>query len=297
MPNTILTADEIATIGAKLVGADLGLSNLFSRDVAADFGGGKGETIRVRVPGAVPSRERAADDTTTPLAVDTISEQSISVELSTLAYSNVAISVADAELNLVDFAKQVLYPQTRSVTRKVETEAAAALLATPATTLAYTAATPAKLFTQLRKTLRDRGVDAESKIVAVVGSSVYADILDAPVGSGFDSNGTTVRGIEIHESSRVPADNVVAFVKEAFSLVVRAPEPPAGAPYAASVRAEGDSPFALTHIQAFDVATGSDRSIVEALVAVAPMPLAVDRENGVVELVPHGGAVRVDTAA
>ena len=106
-----------------------------------------------------------------------------------------------------------------------------------------------------------------------------------------------MRGFEIHESRRIRADEVVAFVREALSLVVRAPEPPAGAAFAASVRAEGDSPFALTHIQAFDVSTGSDRSIVEALVAVVPMPLAVDRENGTVELVPHGGAVRVDTAA
>lgn len=297
MPNTILTADEIAEVGAKLVGTDLGISKLFSSDVAADFGGGTGETIRVRIPGAVPSRERAANDTTTALAVDTITEQSVPVTLDTLAYSNVALSVADTELSLVSFGKQVLEPQTRAITRKVESEAAAALLATPATALTYAAATPAKLFTAIRKTLRDRGVSAEAKIVAIVGSSVYADILDAAPGSGFDANGSTVRGIEIHESSRVPADEAIAFVREAFSLVVRAPEPPAGAPYAASVRAEGDSPFALTHIQAFDVATGSDRSIVEALVAVVPMPLAVDRENGTVELVPHGGAVRVDTAA
>ena len=297
MPNTILNADEIAAVAARLVGLDLGISKLFSSDVTADFGGGTGETIRVRVPGAVPSRERAANDTTTALAVDTISEQSVPVTLDTLAYSNVALSVADTELNLVDFTKQVLDPQSRSITRKVEAEAATALLATPATTLAYTAATPAKLFTQIRKTLRDRGVDAEAKIVAVVGSSVYADILDAAPGSGFDANGTTVRGIEIHESSRVPADNVIAFVREAFSLVVRAPEPPAGAPYAASIRAEGDSPFALTHIQAFDVASGSDRSIVEALVAVVPMPQARDNEDGTVTLVPHGSAVRVDTAS
>ncbi|KQX07191.1 MULTISPECIES: P22 phage major capsid protein family protein [unclassified Leifsonia] len=296
MPNTILTADEIATIGAALVGSDLGLAKLFSSDVAADFGGGTGETIRVRIPGAVPSRERAANDTTTALAVDTITEQSVPVTLDTLAYSNVSLSVSETELGLIDFGKQVLEPQTRAISRRVEQEAAAALLATPTTELIYTAATPAKLFTAIRKTLRDRGVSAESKIVAVVGSSVYADLLDGPLGT-WDANGVTVRGIEIHESSRLGADDVVAFVKEAFSLVVRAPEPPAGAGYGASIRAEGDSPFALTHLQAFDVATGSDRSIVEALVAVVPMPQAKDNEDGTVALVPHGNVVRVDTAA
>ncbi|TYL51037.1 P22 phage major capsid protein family protein [Agromyces mariniharenae] len=296
MPNNILTADQVAEIGAKLVGGDLGISKLFSRDVEADFGGGTGDTIRVRIPGAVPSRERAANDVSTALAVDTISEQSVPVTLDTLAYSNVALSVADTELNMMDFGKQVIYPQTRAITRKVESEAAAALVATPATALTYASATPAKLFTAIRKTLRDRGVDAESKIVAVVGSSVYADLLDGPAGT-WDATGSTVRGIEIHESSRIAADNVIAFTREAFSLVVRAPEPPAGAPYAASIRAEGDSPFALTHIQAFDVATGSDRSIVEALVAVVPMPQAKDNEDGTVTLVPHGNAVRVDTAA
>jgi hypothetical protein len=296
LPNTILTADQVAEVAAKLVAADLGISKLFSRDVEADFGGGTGETIRVRIPGAVPSRERSAFDTTTPLAVDTISEQSVPVTLDTLAYSNVALSRGDVELGILDFAKQVLDPQTRAITRKVESEAAAALVATPATALTFDSAAPAKLFTAIRKTLRDRGVDAETKLYAVVGSSVYAALLDGPLGT-WDASGSTVRGIEIHESSRIATDEVIAFTREAFSLVVRAPEPPAGAAYAASIRAEGESPFALTHIQAFDASTGSDRSIVEALVAVVAMPQARDNEDGTVTLVPHGNAVRVDTAA
>lgn len=292
MTNNILTADEIAAVAAKLVGTDLGLAGLFSRDVEDSFHGGAGEVIRVRVPGAVPSRERAAGDVSTPLAIDSITEQSIPVTLDTLAYSNVALSVADLDLNLLDYSAQILVPQTRAISRKVESEAAAALLATPISALTYTASDPAKLFTAMRRQLRTAGVPAESKLVAVVGANVYADLLDA---DAIDDAGR-VRGIEVHESTRIPADNAIAFVKEAFSLVVRAPEPPAGAPFSASVRSD-KAEFAMTHIRAFDAATASDRSIVEALVAVTPMPLAVDNEDGTVTLVANGGAVRVDTAA
>ncbi len=292
MANTILTADEIATIAASLAGQDLGLAALFSRDVEADFGGGTGATIRVRVPGAVQAHERSAFDKTTPLAVDEIVEQSIPVTLDTLVYSNVPLSVGDQELNIVDFGVQILKPQTSAIVKNIEAQAAAALVATPATTVTYAAATPAKAFTKLRSTLRANGVSSGARMRAAVGSDVWADLLDGPLGT-FDEGGKTVRGVEVYESTRIPAKEVVAFIPEAFSLVVRAPQVPAGAPFGASVKSGG---FALTHLQTFDSATASDRSIVEALVAVTAMPLAVDNEDGTVDLVEHGGAVRIVTS-
>ncbi|WP_438855703.1 hypothetical protein [Agromyces sp. M3QZ16-3] len=289
MTNTIVTVDDVAKVAAELVGTDLGLARHFSRDIESSWGGGTGDTIRVRVPSALPSRERSASDSSTALTVDSLSEQSIPVTLSTLAYSNVALSVADLELNLQDMASQVIAPQTRAISRKIEQEAATALLATPASVLTYDAANPAKLVTAMRKQLRDNGVSGETSIIAVAGSQVYADLLDAD--AIVDGR---VRGVEIHEMTRIPADEIVAFVRDAFALVVRAPQAPAGAPASASVRSEGGE-FALTAIRAFDAATASDRSIVEALVAVQPMPLAIDNEDGTVTLQANAGAVRVVT--
>ncbi|WP_353813859.1 P22 phage major capsid protein family protein [Agromyces sp. SYSU T00266] len=290
MTNDILTADAVASVAANIVGQDMNLAALLYKDLANEFVGGRGSTVRVRVPGAVPSRTRNAFDTTTAMAVDTIAEVGISVTLDTLAYSNVALAPGDLDLALEDHAAQVLRPQASSIAKHIEAATADAMSATAATALTYSAADPAKTFTAIRRTLRSNGVPADARLIAAVGANVYADLLDA---DAFDENGK-VRGFEVHESTRIAADDVIGFIPEAYALVVRAPEVPAGAPYGASVRENG---FALTHLRAFDANTAADRSIVEALVAVQPMPLPVDNEDGTVTLLTDGGAVRVNTAA
>lgn len=90
-----------------------------------------------------------------------------------------------------------------------------------------------------------------------------------------------------------PTD-IVGFVKPAFALVVRAPAKPDGAAYGASVSAGG---FALPHIMSYDDSVAADRSLLSVFAEVTAMPLAVDREDGTVALVEHGGAVRVLASA
>lgn len=293
MSNSFLTADNLARITAKIVGADLGLAGLVYRDLAAEFSAGNGNTVKVRVPGAVASQTRSIYDSSTPLVSDEIAEQSIDVELTDHVYDNVVLSEGDLDLDLKDFASQVLRPQALAIVKHVERAVAAAMKATPENSgITYAAADPARAFTQARKALRDSGVPTEAPLIAAVGSGVYGDLLDGPVGT-FDENGK-VRGFQIVESTRLASDEIVGFVKEAFALVVRAPQVPAGAPYGASVSEEG---FALRHIRSYDSTVAADRSLVSAFVGVQAMPLAVDAEDGTVSLVEHGGAVRVLTAA
>jgi hypothetical protein len=303
LPTQILTPSDVAGVAARLVGTDLNLARLISTDYAADFAGHRGSTVNVRVPGAVAASTKDARDTTTPLVASPIVEQSIPVTLNTLAYSNVPLAPGHYDLDIESFAAQILRPQADALVEYVEAEIADALQATPETTaITYAAATPAKTFTAIRRTLRQNGVPAGTKLTAVVGANVYADLLDADAEVGSDQI-LRVRGFEIHESTRLAADEIVGFVPAAFSLVVRAPEPPAGAPFSASVRTDAvagpdraTSGFAVTHIRAFDTSTGVDRSIVQALVAVAAMPLPV-RVDDAIELVANAGAVRVLTAS
>ncbi len=205
-----------------------------------------------------------------------------------------ALSEGDLDLDLGSFARRVLEPQTTAVVKRVEREVALAMTSTPATELTYDPANPAKVFTAIRRQLRDNGVPAGVKLTAAVGSNVYADLMDGPTGSAgttFDADGK-VRGFDVVESTRLGADEIVAFVKEAFALVVRAPQVPVGAPYGASVSEGG---FALRHLRAYDTSTAVDRSLVSAFVGVSAMPLAIDNEDGTVTLKPHAGAVRVVT--
>lgn len=288
MSNTFAITDA-ATVASKLVGIDLNLAQHMSLDLAANYAAGKGSTVDVRVPGAVMARTKAANDKTTQLVTDEITEQTIPVKLETLAYSKTVLSVEDTTLNLKDFSAQVLAPQSSAIRTYIEREAAAAIQATPAdATITYDPADPAKLVTAMRRILRGNGVTAETPIRVAVGADLYADLLDAKA-----IEDGKVHGIPVIESTRLLATEAAAFIPSAFAVVVRAPAVPSGVE-AASVKTEG---WALTTIRDFDPGVGAEVSIVESLVKVAPMPLAVDNEDGTVTLVDHGGAVRVDTAA
>jgi hypothetical protein len=292
MANTFLNSDNIAEVAAKLVGADLSLAGRISRDVEANFTSGSGSTVRIRVPGSVASQSRGLYDTTTPLVSDELAEQFIPVTLSEHIYNQVPLSEGSLDLDLKDFTAQVIGPQARAIVTHVERAVAAAMTATPANaSIVYAAATPAKAFTAARRVLRDAGVPAEAPLLAVVGSKIYGDLLDGPLGT-FDADGK-VRGIEVLESTRIDPDEIIVFVREAFSLVVRAPAVPSGAPYGASVSSGG---FALRHIRSFDSTVAVERSLMSAFVGVTALPLARDLENGLVSLVPNAGAVRIVTA-
>ncbi|MET4620426.1 hypothetical protein ABIE18_001875 [Arthrobacter sp. 2762] len=293
MTNSFVTAENVARVAANLVGQDLNLAGKVHRDLEADFATGKGNIVKVRVPGAVAAQTRSIYDTSTPLVSDEIAEQSIDVELTDHVYDNVVLSEGDLDLEIASFAAQVLRPQSIAIVKHVERAVAAAMRATPETTaITYTAATPAKTFTQIRKALRDNGVPTEAPLMAAVGSAVYADLLDGPMGTWDDSS--KVRGFEIIESTRLAPDEIIGFVREAFALVVRAPRVPDGAPFGASVTEKG---FSLRYIRSFDGTVAADRSLVSAFVGVQSMPLAVDNENGTISLVENGGAVRVLTTA
>jgi len=289
MVYALLTPDKIASVAATLVGADLGLAGLVYRDVERDFGDGSGDTVKIRVPGALASQTRGVRSLD-PLVRGTLQEQHVDVVLSDEVYDQIPLARGTLDLDLVDFSKQILVPQASAIVRHIERTVAAAMSATPeTTTITYDAAAPAKTFTQIRRALRDNGVGSETPLLAAVGSGVYGDLLDADA-----LENDSVRGFRVYESTRLASDEIVGFVEQAFALAVRAPVAPEGAPYSASVKEGG---FALTHVRAFDPTIGADTSLVSALVGCRAMPLAIDNEDGTVTLTPHAGAVRVLTAA
>jgi hypothetical protein len=296
-------APTIATLAAKLTGKDFNLAKLISTDAAAEFGEGSGATVRIPVPGAVPTRTKPIGDKSTALVADELAEKYIDVTLTDHLYNVVVLSESDMSLELADYARQVLAPQTRAIAAKVEALTAAAITATPETTsVTYTAAAPAKAITAARRILRQNGVPESAKLTAAVGASVYADLLDAPAGQGFDANGTHVRGVEVVESTRLAAGDIAVFIASAFTLVARAPKVPNGAAYGASIKTpvlddNRGAQFAVRVINDYDATVAADRSLVSSFVKVAAMPLPVDNEDGTVTLLANGGCVRIDTTA
>lgn len=297
MSNTFTAADA-ASVAAILAHKDLNIAGTVARDVEADFNPGRGLTIPVRIPGATVAGTKDPSDTTTPLTLGSIHEQSVDVTIDTHAFSRVALSEADMSLNLTDYSAQVTRAQTAALASYAEDRVVSAMQATPLTDLAYDAANPAKTFTAARAVLRKNGVNGATPLFAAVGADVYAALLDGPP-STFDAADGRVRGFTVQESTALAPGEVTFYVRNAFTLVLRAPIAPAGVPFSASVKVETEnSEFALRLIRTFNPAVAAEESLVSVLVGARAMPLpVVDTATGTVNLVQDGGVVRIDTAS
>lgn len=293
-----LDINNVAIITAKLVGADFNLASLISSDVAAEFHPGQGATVRVPVPAAIPTRSKNIFDKTTALVADELTEQHIDVTLADHLYNLAILSEGDLSLNIANYGRQVLAPQARAIAAKIEALTAATMSATPAEPgVTYIDTNPAKAISSARRILRSNGVGADAPLIAAAGASVYTDLLDA--GALIDDK---VHGIRVVESTRLAESDLIVFTPSAFTLVVRAPVVPQGAAYGASIttpildNANGKA-FAIRVLNDYDSNVAADRSLVGTFAAVASMPLPVDREDGTVDLVKHGGAVRITSSA
>lgn len=306
MANDFYTANQVAEVGLKLAEEDAFLSALVSREIVNPLaGGGKGRTVDVKVPTALIAHERGIDDKTTALLKDELSETTVPVTLGTRAYSNVWLSDGDLSLDLRDFSAQVLAPQIDAVTDFVENEVADALNAiTLDTSIAWDPADPVPTFTAIRKLLRKRGVP-QTGLQVVVGVDVYAALLDAKAITDNSESGSTaalregnvgrIRGFNIVESTRVADDQIVAFHRSAFTLVVRPPVVSPGASFGTTLTSRG---FGLRYIRDYDSQHTADYSLVDTMLGVAAMPLyRVTRNYGAstasVSSVTGGGAFRM----
>ena len=313
MANAFYTPAQAAEVAAKLAGQDALLSALVSRNYQDELlGGGKGGApVSIKMPTTLIARERGIDDVTSSIILDEITETRETFNLDRIHnYSAVPLSEQDLTLELTDFAGQVLAPQTEAIVDALEHKLATALLAVPLTTdlPAWNAADPIPFFTALRKRLRDNGV-AAANLNLVVGTAIYAALLDAKAITDVSESGSTealreagvgkIRGFQIVESTRVPEDEILAFHRDAVTLITRAPVVPQGASFGASVAAGG---FSLRYIRDYDAMKTVDRSIVSTFSAVGILPtykIERDYTTGLVvkTTLANGGVIRVDTVA
>lgn len=292
MPHTFLDPAEVAALGTELVRGDLVLGQLVGRTAETKFSKGKGASVDIRKPATLVARTRAVG-ATAAITTDTLTEAYQTITITEQAYSAVDLTDADLTLNLSEFGRQVLAPQSIAVgeyieealVTKLNTVVANVALSVGGGALAYAAATPVKTFTRVRKLLRDMKVPA-SGLVAVVGTQVYADLLDS--GSlDNDKSGTadalrnanvgSLRGFTIVESNRFDEDDVFVFHRDAVQLVMAAPAAPRGASFAASVAQDG---YGLSWIMDYDAASLQDRSVLSTFIGVGLVTVRVQPKTG-----------------
>jgi hypothetical protein len=282
MAHTFLDPNEVAILGSALVRGDLVLGQLVGRTVETKFTKGKGASVDIRMPATLQARTRAVG-AVTEITTDELTETYQSVQITEQAYSAVDLTDADLTLNLHDFGQQVLAPQAIAVGEHIEDTIADRLATVTASGIAYSSATPVKTLTAVRKELRDMKVPA-SGLVAVVGTRVYADMLDS---GAFDNDKAgnadalrnaqvgNVRGFRVVESNRVPEDDMFVYHRDAVQLVMAAPAAPRGASFAASVAQDG---YGLSWIMDYDARTLQDRSVLSVFLGTGL--LSVKRAQG-----------------
>lgn len=312
-PNNFYQAPQVAQTAIALANEDAYLSATVNRNYENDLlgGGGKGTTVNVRIPSALIAHERGIDDVATQIIIDSLSESTFAITLGTHAYSAVGLSEGDLTLHLESFAAQVLAPQVAAVVDDVEHAVTQAILALPglqtgeALKAVYDPTNPVAYFIELRRILRNRGVNPGSLNLAV-GTQVFADLLaskqlidaaeSASTAALREGQVGRVQGFQVVESTRFGGYQIAAYSSDAITLAVRAPIVPLGASFGASESSNG---FALRYVRDYDPTVMKDRSVVSTFAGVAAMPLyKVTRDytatTAAVAQVPGGAAILTD---
>lgn len=327
MANSFYTPTQVAQTAVAMAQQGAYLSGTINRNYENDLlgGGGKSTTVNIKVPSALVARERGIDDITTAIILDSLSETTIPLTLGTHVYSGVALSEGDLTLHLASFAEQVLQPQMDAVVDDIEDLVSSAINAAPglqtgekvrpsvgSNLKAAWASDPIKFLIDVRRILVARGVP-QSNLNVVVGTNVYADLvstgklLDAAQAASSaalrEGSVGRVAGFTIVESTRVNADHIVAYHRDAFTLATRAPLVPAGVAFGAF---EASGGYSLRYIRDYDASVAKDRSLVSTFAGAAAMPLyKITRtynhttpasSTATVTTVPGGAALQIDTS-
>lgn len=271
MSNIFAVSNVVAKNAASLLKAELVLGRLVFRDAEAEFIGGRGDTVRVRVPRVIQAKPFTGS---TSAVTSSLNEQSVPVKLNTHAMSGIELTAQDMTLNIENFSAQILTPQVAGVAEMVEGEIANVMQPViDAATLTIDPKNPRDAITQAGEILDTRKVGAATRVL-VVSPKVKRVLLMDPTLSAVDSAGSPsalrdaivgrLHGLDVYMSPFITG-GAVAMTKEAFAAAIKAPAKPYSVNGASAVD-DNNQGFALSWFVAFEGETRQERSIVEAFV-------------------------------
>ncbi|MGW7270818.1 P22 phage major capsid protein family protein [Streptomyces sp. NPDC054864] len=271
MANAFLKAETIAATALGLLEREMVLSNLVWSNAGFDFTGAKADTVTVRIPATTTAREYEwRNDRSADIVLDSLSEDSITVQLNKDIYSAIAVTDEELTLDIKDFGSQVLQPQVNAIAKAVDTGVATmiegATYGNPTVSLDET--DPWLGIVDARATLNKSNVPQEGRTL-LIGSDVETALLKSGrindlSKSGSDSalrNATVGRlaGFDLVVSNAIAPRAAYGFIPSAFVLATRAPAIPAGVTSGSSQSYNG---LAMRWIRDYDAAKLRDRSIL-----------------------------------
>lgn len=275
--NTFITPTVISKVAIGALVQDLVLPRLVNRDVEADFQGGEGTVVNVRVPpsvsgGGARTYTQALRDTATPIVLDRITETTIPVAIGPMLYKGVPVTDEEFTFTLTDFTRQVIEPIVQPVGIGAEALLAAEINSFPASATIVPAADGSDIhdaILEARMTLDKRHVPKQGRML-IVSPEIEMMLLSDPINRlvRYQDSGTTevlreanigrLYGMPVIGSTELTAKSFVIMTRDAFTFVMRAPAVPAGCNFGQSVSYQG---MAMRFIRDYDSAFMQDRAI------------------------------------
>jgi hypothetical protein len=275
--NTFLTPTVISKVAIGALVQDLVLPRLVNRDVEADFQGGSGTVVNVRIPptvtgGGARTYTQTLRDASTPIVLDRIVETTIPVTIGPMLYKGVPVTDEEFTFTLTDFTRQVIEPIVQPVGIGAEALIAAEINSFTASTTIVPAADGSDIhdaILEARMTLDKRYVPKQGRML-IVSPEVEMMLLSDPINRlvRYQDSGSTevlreanigrLYGMPVIGSTELTAKSFVIMTRDAFTFVMRAPSVPAGCTFGQSVSYQG---MAMRFIRDYDSAFMQDRAI------------------------------------
>ena len=280
MAHTLYTPTQAASsVLAALRGLSV-LPRTVRQDFSSEFVAGVGQTVNVLGPvtaGEAKTYTKAKRAAHEDIEFNDLGQAWISVKIEDQVYNAVRLPDDWATFTLSSLEQQVLIPQAESVVDQLAKPLVAKMeaIATDAT-IPKLAADGANLFAFLaaiRRVMNKRNIPTQDRTLAV-GPAAAAAILQVPNLTRVNEAGNlsalaqgtimNLFGFNIVETNDFTDESkVVAYNRDAFTLVTRASRVPEGVAHGATVSQDG---FALRHIMHYSPVKLEDQSIVDAFV-------------------------------
>ncbi len=296
MANTFIKPTVVNRTALGLLLREIVLPHVVWMNGIGDFAGASNDTINLRIPARATARRRDLRGTggARTITLDTLTEQSIAVQLTDDVYSAVPVTDEELTLDIADFGESILTPQVRAVAEMLESDIASLMQESVyQTTVHVDGAAEGGTwdgYVDARKALNVANVAMADRLF-VGGPGFEAALLKDPQFNRYDHTGDSgnsalrdatigrIGNTEFRTSNALREGEAYLYHRSAYIFANRAPNVPAGVPFGAS---QSHEQLAMRWIRDYDATTLTDRSVINSF---AGYKAVVDPTDGFVRAV------------
>jgi len=292
----VLTSAPISELAIELLRRQLVLVNTVARVPAGEYAGPSGGTVTVAVP--TPRNAREQDSRGRQIVFDEQNETPVNVVLSHW-YSGTLVSDEQMTLDITNFGRQIVAPQTESVARAAEDQLAQTMNGLTASEDILWSGRPdptsdRQTVLAVREALTVNDVPAGARFMAVA-PDIATRLLNIPGFVEADKRGATtaldqaiigqVFGLTFVESNALDPGTSVGYHSTGFAFGSARPADPGGGADSTTV---SDGGVSLRVVKAFDVGHLSEAVVTSVFAGCAVVP---EDDRGTIKR-----AIRIETS-